>query len=81
VNNINTQIVINLFLIDKKYIIILLLIFDKQTTSSYHTHKFKYLWGRVQFPTGGIAHEPSSNARLIRSKSEADSTVWMKKDY
>ncbi len=37
----------------------------------------KYLQGRVQVPTGGIAHEPQG---MIRCDSEADSKVWMKED-
>ncbi len=36
------------------------------------------LQGRVQFPTGGTAHEPQG---MIRCDSEADSTVWMKEDF
>ncbi len=35
------------------------------------------LQGRVNFPTGGIAHEPQG---MIRCNSEADSKVWMKED-
>ena len=31
----------------------------------------------MQFPTGGIAHEPQG---MIRCDSEADSIVWMKED-
>ena len=31
----------------------------------------------MQFPTGGIAHEPQG---MIRCNSEADSTVWMKEE-
>lgn len=42
--------------------------YDKDVTS---------LQGRVQFPTGGKAHEPQG---MIRCNSEADSTVWMKED-
>ena len=36
------------------------------------------LQGRVQVPTGGIAHEPLG---MIRCDSEADSKVWMKEDW
>ena len=31
----------------------------------------------MQFPTGGIAHEPQG---MIRWDSEADSIVWMKEE-
>ena len=35
------------------------------------------LQGRVQFPTGGKAHEPRRKQSMIRCNSEADSKVWM----
>lgn len=44
----------------------------------------KVLQGRVQVPTGGIAHEPrklrSGFCGMIRCNSEADSRVWMKEE-